>query len=89
MQHLACIIPLVYRRTDIDTFVTLQTYQLSVENSGKHFSYFRLTNTGFAFQQKWLTSFESQEHRRGQTAIGNITLGKHRPLYIFYSLEVG
>ena len=61
LDHLPRIVPLVYRRRGIETFIALQPDQRATERFCKNFGNFCLANSCFAFEKQRAVHFQRKE----------------------------
>ena len=60
-NHLRSIVPLIYSRTYIKTFITLQANKRPIKRRTEDFGYFRFANTGLTFEKQWTSHLKRQE----------------------------
>ena len=62
LDHLPRIIPLVYRRRGVETFVALQAHQRARKRNAKHLGDFGLADARLAFEEKRPAHLEREKH---------------------------
>src|SRR5437867_2134436 len=72
LDHLARIVPFIYRGSDVETFVALQPDERAAETAGEDLCDLGLAHPCLAFEKKGPVHLESEEYRGREAALGDI-----------------
>ncbi len=82
--HLPRVVPFVYRRGNIQSFVALQPHQPALQRAREHLGDLGLADAGLALEKQRPLHFQGKEQRGGEAAFGHVVGARQQRRGVVY-----